>query len=295
MLKNYRTTLKIYISGLMKFNSKKFEILRYGDKTIKEETMYFSPDDEIIEEKDNLRDLGIQMNNKADFENHTENVCQKVKQKSGWILRTFRCRKPYFMKTLWKQLVQPHIDYCSTLYMPVTGTNLQNIEILQQHFTRRVSSVRESNYWERLKLLQMSSQQRRLERYRIIYIWKILEGKVPNCGINFKLHERLGRKCEIRPLKPSAAKFRTLRENSFQVHGCRLFNILPQKIRSLEKCSVEDFKYELDQYLATIPDEPNVPGTEYCPRATCQITGRPSNSLIDQVQKVNNGGGLLGG
>ena len=44
----------------MKFNSDKFELLRYGiDQQLKEDTLYFSADDNIIEEKEVLRDLGI--------------------------------------------------------------------------------------------------------------------------------------------------------------------------------------------------------------------------------------------
>ena len=48
----------------------KFELLRYGmDQQLKEDTLYFSADDNIIEEKEVLRYLGIMMNNKATFEN----------------------------------------------------------------------------------------------------------------------------------------------------------------------------------------------------------------------------------
>ena len=44
-----------------------------------------------------------------------------------------------------------------------------------------------------------------------------------------------------------------------------------------------------------IPDEPIVPGAEYTPTACNQVTGKPSNSLVDQVKSVNMGGNLLGG
>ena len=39
------------------------------------------------------------------------------------------------------------------------------------------------NYWTRLKTLKINSQQRRFKRYRIIYIWKVLEGLAPNQGV----------------------------------------------------------------------------------------------------------------
>ena len=96
----------------MKFSSEKFELLSYGkNEAIKENTVYFSGDDNIIEEKEVLRDLGDQINNEAYCDDHISKVCQKVKQKSGWILRTFKTRSHFVMKILWKQLVQPHIDY----------------------------------------------------------------------------------------------------------------------------------------------------------------------------------------
>ena len=54
------------------FNAEKFMILRYGvNETLKDETMYFTPDMECpIEVFDNVRDLGIQMSSSADFKHH---------------------------------------------------------------------------------------------------------------------------------------------------------------------------------------------------------------------------------
>ena len=51
----------------------------------------------------------------------------------------------------------------------------------------------------------------------------------------------------------------------------------------------------LDKFLETIPDEPNVSGQEYTPSAISQISGKPSNSLIDQIRSVDSGGYFLGG
>jgi hypothetical protein len=41
--------------------------------------------------------------------------------------------------------------------------------------TQGKHKVRHKDYWMRLKGLQMSSQERRMEHYRIFYIWKILD------------------------------------------------------------------------------------------------------------------------
>ena len=235
----------------MQFNSKKFEILRYGPNYyLKNNTEYLTPDGEKIDKKENLRDLGIQMSDNAMFSDHIAKVCKTVSQKCGWILRTFMCRQTFFMKSMWKSLVQPHIDYCSQLWMPFKSLEMEKIENLQRQFTRRIPETSKLNYWERLKFFNMLSQERRMERYRKIYTWKILNGKSPNCGIKSKLNERLGRLCEIPQINKNSRKsVQTIRENSFQIHGPKLFNCLPKQIRNKRGCSIEEFKCELDQLV----------------------------------------------
>ena len=266
----------------MQFNDKKFELIRYGqDEELKKSTSYKSSDGSQIEEKRKLRDLGIIINNEANFNDHVEHIVSKVKQKTGWILRSFMSRKPYIMKLLWKQLVQPHIDYCSQLF-PLSRSNLLQIENLQRNYLRKICGTKSNNYWERLMLAKMQSQERRLERYRIIYVWKIIEGLVPNCGIEITTNERLGRYCKLLQLKKCPAKVLRLRENSFQVKGPQLFNTLQKELRDKTKCSLQDFKELLDQHLSKIPDEPNVPGPDYTPSGVNMYDAKPTNSLIGQ-------------
>ena len=225
-------------------------------------------------------------NHKATFSDHIDKVCSQVSQKAGWILRTFQCRRTSFMKQMWKSLVQGHVDYCSQLYQPLQSGNLERIETLQKTFTKRIPEVRDKTYWERLKFLKMNSQQRRLERYRIIYIWKILEGYAPNCGIssNQDLSGRTGGMCLIPKIKSQTRhSVKTLRHQSFQIHGPQLFNILPKYIRNMSKCGVLDFKEALDKFLTKIPDQPKVGGLI---PSTCDLfTLSPSNSLVDQVRE----------
>ena len=131
----------------------------------------------------------------------------------------------------------------------------------------------------------MYSIQRRLERYMVIYIWKIIEGKVPNCGVSWTYNERRGRLCSIPPLIKSSRKIQSLRENSLQVIGPKLFNSMPQELRNLSGCSKEVFKSKLDLFLEAIPDQPKTP--TLTPTAVNQITNKQSNSLIDMVRNYS--------
>ena len=130
-----------------------------------------------------LQDLGVQMSDTATFTEHIDKACSKASNKAGWILRAFACRQTYFMKLMWKSLFQGHIDYSSQIYQPLQSSNLTRIEQIQNIFTSKIPEVRHLSYWERLRALKMNSQQRRLERYCIIYTWKVREDLVPNPGL----------------------------------------------------------------------------------------------------------------
>jgi hypothetical protein len=103
------------------------------------------------------------------------------------------------MRTLWRSLVQPHIAYCGQLWHPSNlRGDIEEMEQVLRTFTRRIPQVRDLNYWECLKQLKMMSLQRRSERYKILYTWKVVQGIVPNYGISWSsIEERRGRKIAI--------------------------------------------------------------------------------------------------
>ena len=268
----------------MDFNKGKFVVMRYGqNEDLKNETEYFSGNyEEIIERKDSIRDLGVQLTDNGAFEEHIEKVCKKVRQKSGWLFRTFYSRDTQFLKQLFKSLIQPHIDYCSQLWAPLEGPNLEKVEKLLRDFTRRIPELRGLNYWQRLEKLAMNSEQRRLERYQIIYVWKIIHGLVPNCGIEWTgCEERRGRLCQIRKFKGKSS-VQNLRRQSFQVAGPKLWNSLPKNVRNF-KGNQDEFKRKLDQFLTKVPDEPKADGL--IPGAIDVLSGRQTNTLIHQVTR----------
>ena len=77
----------------MVFNSDKFECLHFWpSKTTKPENEYLSPDGHIIEEKQYLRDLGVQIGTDMTFSIHTQNILTGATKLIGWTLRTFKRR-----------------------------------------------------------------------------------------------------------------------------------------------------------------------------------------------------------
>ena len=131
----------------MVFNGTKFQLMRYGsDEEIKNDTNYFTGETtDIIERFENLRDLGVILSDDASFDDHILKVAKKVRQKIGWVMRTFYSRRQDLMKTLFKSLIVPHVDYCSQLWMPIKSTSIQTIEKLQKDFFNKIPVIRELN------------------------------------------------------------------------------------------------------------------------------------------------------
>ena len=148
--------------------------------------------------------------------------------------------------------------------------------------TRKMKGMKRYNYWERLQVMKMISTERRTERYKIIYMWKVINGKVPDLGFSFQSLEesRSGLTVKVPPKSGTKDLVQTLKDQFFTVHGPRLFNSMPACIRARGD-SMELFKVKLDVFLMTVPDKPVLAGYN---TPNTNTAGRQSNSIIDWVR-----------
>ena len=260
----------------LQFNSKKFECVRYWPRSSSPDQPYLSPNGTPIEEKSHLRDLGVELSDDCSFTLHIDNVVTSVSKMIGWVLRTFRSRTKLVMLTCWSSLLQSRLDYCSQLWSPSDQASITKLENVARHFTSHIAGMEGRNYWERLEELSMYSQERRRERYMIIFIWKLAMGLVKGyTSIKFIYSPRRGWMAVPRNIVPKAPScVKNARESSLAVKGALLFNMCPQGLRDMASDHQDRFKENLDAWLHGIPDQPTIPG---CHRAA------NTNSLLHQV------------
>ena len=186
-----------------------------------------------------------------------------------------------FMKWAWKVYIQPIADYCSQLWGPSNGADLRRLENTFKSYTAKIEGIKHLNYWERLKTLKMYSLGRRIERYKILYIYKILNGSVQNCGIDWTQCNNSGTL-----IKEISTKqyFTTLRENSFHYSAPRLFNKLPRVLRDDKISTLDEWKFKLDNIISKIPDQPAV--TDLVPGLCEYISTKPTNSIFYWMQHL---------
>ena len=182
------------------------------------------------------------------------------------------------MLTLLKSLVQPKLDYCSQLWSPSDQGSINQLELVQKHLVDRIRCPKlvGLNYWDKLSELHLYSQERRRERYQVIFLWKISQGMVSGYDLEFTSGMgRRGRTIIAKTVVRAAPSVvRNARERSLGVRGANIFNLLPEQLRSINTNHVDLFKNHLDVFLSTIPDQPTVTGL-----------GRAaeSNSLLHQL------------
>ena len=99
---------------------------------------------------------------------------------------------------------------------------------------------------------------------------------VPNCGLNWKNSTEKGVLFNLR----NYGKFgKSNRCQTLQFIGPRLYNSLPMKLRKYDdSMSLDEWKYKLDEFLESIPDNPVTQANE---TGLCNIyTGKQTNTLL---------------
>jgi len=64
-----------------------------------------------VEEVVCAKDLGVTFTTTA----HCKDVYSKANRMLGLLSRPIKCKKPAVLTTLYKSLVRPHLEYCSTI------------------------------------------------------------------------------------------------------------------------------------------------------------------------------------
>ena len=270
----------------MRFNSDKFQLLRHGSEFKSNRNIprsqYVTDEQEIIKTKNVVLDLGIIMSSSTEFHDQILQICKRARDKSNWIFRSFYSRDVVFLRFMWMCYIQPLMDYGSQLWSPIKQLEIKMLEDVFRNFSARAQNDNKEtlDFWTRICRYNIRSQQRRSERFRILYSWKIMENMTPNCGISWNENDKTGRYCSIPsiPLKASD-RVKSIKLAAFQTRGPKLFNALLFYLRNISGCSLNKFKNQLDNYLNKFPDTPL--SQKYFPLPMDINSCKPSNSIID--------------
>ena len=138
------------------FNQDKCKVIHYGRKNPCFD-YYMTDENKPFPAVEEEKDLGVTFDQKMKFSNHVDGICASANRKLGVIKRTFSTMDETGFMLLYKSIVRPSLEYCSTVWHPYFKKDITKIEKVQRRATRQVQSLRHLNYEDRLKHLNLPS------------------------------------------------------------------------------------------------------------------------------------------
>ena len=86
------------------------------------------------------RDLGVLVDPELRFSAHLASVLGSAAMVSNMIFRCFVGKDPKFYLRLYTSLLIPRLTYCSEVWRPFRGSDLDSLERVQRRFLRRVAA-----------------------------------------------------------------------------------------------------------------------------------------------------------
>jgi ribonuclease P/MRP protein subunit RPP40 len=123
----------------MRFNSAKCNVLHVGNRN--QHCDYYMGADKL-ESVTEARDLGVWMTADLKFSKHCGKVAATAHRQLGMIKRTIVSRDKNVLIPLYRSLVRPHVDYCSSVWSPYQAKDKVTIERVQRRFTRLFPAIR---------------------------------------------------------------------------------------------------------------------------------------------------------
>jgi len=234
---------------LLRFNPDKCKVLHIGHKFTTSYKMSDNGVDKVLEEVSEEKDLGVFVT--SDLKPSTQ--CIKAADKAQSVLRMIKRNFPKIDKEefiiLYKTYVRPHLEYCVQAWSPAMVKDIKVLEKVQQRATKWVKGLKKKSYAERLRILNLTTLEKRRKRGDLIEVYKILTGSEDIDSSTFftvTSNEHGLRGHQYKLYKPSSHL--NVRKNFFSQRVINDWNELPSFV--VEAPSINSFKNRLDDHMA---------------------------------------------
>ena len=241
----------------MKFNIKKCHVLTMGKFNNIRYTHRYSLGHTELEHVFEEKDLGVTMDMELNFQEHISAKVKKANCIMGLIRRTFSYLDENLFKKLYTTFVRPHIEYAQSVWSPHLMKHVKQLENVQIRATAQVDGMKNMEYSERLKKLDLPTLVYRRERGDMIEVWKHFNAyDQATLPPNFKLNARNNRSHphphQLTWNRPSDGA-RGVQANSFYFRAATEWNSLPASVVQAE--DINKFKAELDENWKSRPQK----------------------------------------
>ena len=203
-----------------------------------------------INRVDSVKSLGLYIDNHLTWTKHIDKISKKIASAIGALKRI----RPYITTNtaiqVYQALIQPHFDYCCSVWDGLGETlsckmqKLQNRAarvIMRANYDASAGILLDALHWDNLSL--------RREKLKAGLVFKTLKGNVPLYLQNMFSVRGIGYNIRNSEMRLNLPKPRTnYLKRSFSYSGALLWNSLPQDIRKLQ--SFAQFRKAIAEYYS---------------------------------------------
>lgn len=208
-------------------------------------------DGQQIERVIEMKYLGIIVDNKLTFKSNIEQLIKKISKKI-YMLRRLKNRTDFDTRLLlYKSLVAPHYDYCSTILFLASATELERLQKLQNRAMRIIVNAGSRDHIvDLLQRCDLLNVKQRVYFNVLCFMYKMKNGQLPQY-----LSRLFRTTAEVQPydlrgnnlLRPPTY-LSTSAQNSIEYKGAVEFNKMLQSGVNIN-CPIEEFRKSLASYV----------------------------------------------
>ena len=228
--------------NMMLLNARKCFHIKYTRKKRPVRSTYYL-DGLNLQEVQEIRDLGVTIDNNLTFNSHVDKVVKKSAQMLGFIRRNSRAFRSVHTKILlYNVLVRSQLEYACSAWSPFYSVHSQRIESIQRSFTRSLAFTspgisHRNSYESRLAFFKMSSLRNRRKVHDLMLLHKIINGKIDSPtilqGVMFNVpyqypRQKMSKTFELPQLKTNIGL------NSPIIRMCKTYNDINLEIDDLD-------------------------------------------------------------
>ena len=228
------------------FNTTKCKVLHIGRNNPELDYKMKLGDSHInLTKCDNEKDLGVTFDKLLTFDVHISNAINKGNKMLGLVKRSFSFLDQSTFLMLYKALIRPHLEYGNLIWHPYLKRQSAAIEKVQRRATKILPNLKDKEYEQRLKSLNLPSLKARRIRGDLIQAYKIfndVDDLDPNQLFPTNPNDRSLRNSSNKIFKPH---YNTKeKKNSFSYRIADRWNKLPEHIKNAP--STNSFKNQVD-------------------------------------------------
>ena len=133
-------------------------------------------DNEEIECTSSLNLLGVLIDNKLNFSEHIQQVCQKANCKTGVLSRMKNLVPERTKLHLFKAVILPKLNYCSLVWLFLRASDQRKLERIQEKGLRAVFKDSVSTYENLLKKARLPTLRNRRLQDLMVLMFNVKNG-----------------------------------------------------------------------------------------------------------------------